>query len=157
MDNSPGIHDSADALCRAIGRHAGLCEREPRNRTAIAAAAAEVNKAVTDYAYAIFKKEGLDIFFAAPSEDPGQRDSTCEDTGMRQASLSGTKEFIIEDRFTIRVEDPRKLTEFTESAIGRRIQSSADSLLALCAKDGWKAATYPEEMLTVTYHAIESA
>jgi len=156
LDNSQSIHDSAAALCGAIGRHAQLCEEEPHNRAAIEATATGITEAVTDYAYAVFRKEGLDIFFAAPSEDPEPQGPTDENARAQQAPSADTGDLIIEDRFTIRVEDPGGLAELAESATGLRIQDPADALRALCSKDGWEPMSYPGEMLTVAYHAVES-
>jgi hypothetical protein len=141
----------------AIRRHAQLCEADPNNSTAIEAAAAEITMAVTGYAYAVFEKEGLDIFFAGPSEDPEQQEPTEVNARLTRVPASGTDEFIIEDSYTIHVEDSSALARFAESATGRRPQDSADALRTLCRKDGWNVLAYPKGVLTVNYHAVESA
>jgi hypothetical protein len=154
LDSSSVVHDSAAKLCRAIRWHAQLCEVDPRDSTAIETAAAAVNSAVTDYAYDVFRKEGFDIFFAEPPEDPEDQE---EEEGLTRITGSGTDEFIIDDRYVIHVEDSSALVNFAEAATNRRPQDSADALRILCGKDGWSVLAYPEGMITVNYHAVDTA
>lgn len=152
------IHQSASKLCDAIRLHAQLCETEPENKPDIQAAAAAVTRAVTDYAAAVFSKEGLDIFFAAPSEDPPGWQSlpkrAIESAGPSEMS---TEEFIIEDRYTIHIKNSTALSEFAAAATGRDPRSTSEALENLCDRDGWKILAYPEGLLRVNYHATESA
>src|SRR5205085_2817942 len=123
---------------------------EPENKVDIQAAAATVTHAVTDYAAAVFSKEGLDIFFASPSEDPPGWKSSAN-VAIESAEPSGTsmQEFIIDDRYTIQIKDPKALSEFTAAATGRRPRNSSEALEILCDRDGWRVLEYPKGLLRV--------
>jgi hypothetical protein len=117
--------------------HAQLCETEPENKTDIQAAAAAVTHAVTDYAAAVLREEGLDISFASPSEDPPGWENSAEGAIESAGPSGSTEEFIIEDRYTIQIKDSKGLAEFTAATTGQLPGNSSDGLEILCDKDGW--------------------
>jgi hypothetical protein len=157
LHNDLNIHDAAVNLSRAIRAHAQVCSAEPNNKVAAEAAAAKISGSVTRYADAVFGKEGIVIFFDMPAEDPpGFNRAAEEKSELVLHSALGTEEFIIEDCYTIRVEDSRGLVTFADSVTNSPSQSPVDALRNLCVKDGWKVASYPLGLLEVNYHTVDA-